>query len=87
MTHLIYNCALYVILSSALPLLVKVLGKKYYSSPDTTMYFTTSGITNFDLLGNYGKIRWLGNYFLVFAVNFLFGGAAALCLFDRVTHR
>jgi len=70
MTHLIYNCALYVILSSALPLLVKVLG-----------------ITNFDLLGNYGKIRWLGNYFLVFAVNFLFGGAAALCLFDRVTHR
>ena len=27
MTHLIYNCALYVILSSALPLLVKVLGK------------------------------------------------------------
>ena len=26
-THLIYNCALYVILSSALPLLVKVLGK------------------------------------------------------------
>ena len=70
MTYLIYNCALYVILSSALPLLVKVLG-----------------ITNFDLLGNYGKIRWLGNYFLVFAVNFLFGGAAALCLFDRVTHR
>lgn len=70
MTHLIYNSALYVILSSALPLLVKVLG-----------------ITNFDLLGNYGKIRWLGNYFLVFAVNFLFGGAAALCLFDRVTHR
>ena len=70
MTHLIYNCALYVILSSALPLLVKVLG-----------------ITNFDLLGNYGKIRWLGNYFLVFAVNILFGGASALCLFDRVTHR
>lgn len=70
MTHLIYNCALYVILSSALPLLVKVLG-----------------ITNFDLLGNYGKIRWLGNYFLVFAVNILFGGASCLCLFDRVTHR
>merc|ERR1719192_2725821 len=70
MTHLIYNCALYVILSSALPLLVKVLG-----------------ITNFDLLGNYGKIRWLGNYILVFAVNLLFGAAASLCLFDRVTHR
>ena len=31
MTHLIYNCALYVILSSALPLLVKVLGKSIES--------------------------------------------------------
>jgi len=69
-THLIYNCALYVILSSALPLLVKVLG-----------------ITNFDLLGNYGKIRWLGNYFLIFAVNFLFAAAAALCLFNKVTQK
>lgn len=28
MTHLIYNSALYVILSSALPLLVKVLGNE-----------------------------------------------------------
>ena len=55
-------------LSSALPLLVKVLG-----------------ITNFDLLGNYGKIRWLGNYFPVFAVNILFG--SALLLFNRITHR
>ena len=76
MTHLIYNCALYVILSSALPLLVKVLGKVNsivcilrYSTPSLSL-----GITNFDLLGNYGKIRWLGNYILVFAVNALFGG-------------
>ena len=95
MTHLIYNCALYVILSSALPLLVKVLGKASHCqhvfsivrSFMLTYHLCFSGITNFDLLGNYGKIRWLGNYFLVFAVNFLFGGAAALCLFDRVTHR
>jgi len=70
MTHLILNCALYVTLSSALPLLVKVLG-----------------ITNFDLLGNFGRIRWLGNYFIIFAINFLFAGAAALCLFKKVTHR
>jgi len=70
MTHLILNCALFVILSSALPLLVKVLG-----------------ITNFDLLGNFGRIRWLGNYFIIFAVNFSFGGAAAVCLFNKVTHR
>ena len=76
MTHLIYNCALYVILSSALPLLVKVLGKVNnivcilrYPTPSLSL-----GITNFDLLGNYGKIRWLGNYIVVFAVNALFGG-------------
>ena len=73
MTHLIYNCALYVILSSALPLLVKVLGKVAIQQ---CLIFNTllTGITNFDLLGNYGKIRWLGNYILVFAVNALFGG-------------
>merc|ERR1712025_72618 len=70
MTNLILNCALYVILSSALPLLVKVLG-----------------ITNFDLLGNFGRIRWLGNYFIIFGVNIVFGGAAAVCLFNKVTHR
>jgi len=70
MTYLILNCALFVILSSALPLLVKVLG-----------------ITHFDLLGNYGRIRWLGNYFIIFAVNILFCGAAAFCLFNKVTHR
>jgi hypothetical protein len=70
MTHLILNCALYVILSSALPLLVKVLG-----------------ITNFDLLGNFGRIRWLGNYFIIFGVNIVFGGAAAVCLFNKVTAR
>jgi len=70
MTHLILNCALYVILSSALPLLVKILG-----------------ITNFDLLGNFGRIRWLGNYFIIFTVNFLFCGAATACLFHKVTHR
>merc|ERR1719192_1346553 len=70
MTNLILNCALYVILSSALPLLVKVLG-----------------ITNFDLLGNFGRIRWLGNYFIIFGVNIVFGGAASVCLFNKVTHR
>jgi len=69
-TNLILNCALYVVLSSALPLLVKVLG-----------------ITNFDLLGNFGRIRWLGNYFIIFGVNIVFGAAAGVCLFNKVTHR
>jgi len=69
-THLILNCALFVVLSSALPLLVKILG-----------------ITNFDLLGNFGRIRWLGNTVIILTVNIIFGTAAALSLFNKVTHR
>jgi len=69
-THLILNCALFVVLSSALPLLVKILG-----------------ITNFDLLGNFGRIRWLGNTLIILTVNIIFGTAAALSLFNKVTHR
>ena len=66
------------------------------------------GITNFDLLGNFGRIRWvgqfvhqsglfcsllisclfgfrwLGNYFIIFGVNIVFGGAASVCLFNKV---
>jgi hypothetical protein len=69
-SHLIINCGLYVILSSALPLLVKVLG-----------------ITNFDLLGNYGRIKWLRSFFIIFVVNLIFGFGAALCIFNRVTQK
>jgi len=69
-SHLIINCGLFVVLSSALPLLVKVLG-----------------ITNFDLLGNYGKITWLQSYVIILFVNLVFGLSAALCFFNKVTQR
>jgi len=69
-SHLIMNCGLFVILSSALPLLVKVLG-----------------ITNFDLLGNYGKITWLRSYVIILFVNLVFGLGAALCFFNKVTQK
>eukprot|EP00088_Acartia_fossae_P048935 TRINITY_DN5359_c0_g2_i1.p1 TRINITY_DN5359_c0_g2~~TRINITY_DN5359_c0_g2_i1.p1 ORF type:complete len:522 (+),score=113.51 TRINITY_DN5359_c0_g2_i1:309-1874(+) len=69
-SNLIINCGLYVVLSSALPLLVKVLG-----------------ITNFDLLGNYGKIKWLRSFFIIFLVNLIFGLGAAVCIFNRVTQK
>ncbi|XP_024085231.1 protein Lilipod isoform X2 [Cimex lectularius] len=65
---LIANCALLLILSSALPLLARILG-----------------ITNFDLLGHYGKIVWLGNFKIVFAYNILFATVTALCLFNKFT--
>ena len=31
------------------------------------------GITNFDLLGNYGRIKWLRSFFIIFVVNLIFG--------------
>ena len=35
--------------------------------------FLCVGITNFDLIGNYGKITWLRSYVIIFFVNFTFG--------------
>lgn len=55
LSHLIANSALILILTSALPLLSRILG-----------------ITNFDLLGDYGEIEWLGNFVIVLLYNFIF---------------
>ena len=69
LTQLIVNCGLVLVLSSALPLLSRILG-----------------ISNFDLLGNYGRIEWLGNFYLVLLYNFVFAAAATLCLGKKVTN-
>jgi len=55
------------VLSSALPLLSRILG-----------------ISNFDLLGNYGRIEWLGNFYLVLLYNLVFAVAATFCLAKKV---
>jgi len=70
LTHLILNCCIYVILSTALPLLAKILG-----------------ITNFDLLGKFSEVKWLGNFYLVLLYNAIFAVAASLCLFNKFTDR
>ena len=70
LTHLILNCCIYVILSTALPLLAKILG-----------------ITNFDLLGKFSEVKWLGNFYLVLLYNAIFAAAASLCLFNKFTDR
>ena len=31
------------------------------------------GITNFDLLGDFGQIEWLGNFLIVLLYNVVFG--------------
>uniref|UniRef100_A0A1B6K5F8 Protein LMBR1L n=1 Tax=Homalodisca liturata TaxID=320908 RepID=A0A1B6K5F8_9HEMI len=64
--YIIANCALLLVLSSALPLLSRTLG-----------------ITNFDLLGVYGQIEWLGNFKIILLYNLTFAVSATLCLFNK----
>lgn len=44
-----------------------------------------AGITNFDLLGDFGKISWLGSFWIVLGYNALFASAAAWCLVKKFT--
>ncbi|XP_071443532.1 protein Lilipod [Hetaerina americana] len=66
--HLILNCAITLVLSSALPLLARILG-----------------ITNFDLLGDFGKIEWLGNFKIVLMYNLVFASSTTICLMNKFT--
>lgn len=67
-THIIGNCALLLVLSSALPVLSRIIG-----------------FTNFDLLGDFGRIEWLGNFYIVFLYNIFFASSAAFCLMNHFT--
>ena len=44
-----------------------------------------SGITNFDLLGNFGRLEWLGNFYIILSYNLVFAVATALCLVNKFT--
>lgn len=68
LNQLILNCAMLLILSSAFPLLARILG-----------------ITNFDLLGDFGEIEWLGSFKFVLLYNLIFATAAGLCIFFKFT--
>jgi len=98
-SHIIYNCGLVLILSSALPLLARILGKeinlpgtylsiqesRILSQNSITRHLILTGITNFDLLGNYGRIEWLGNFWIVVIYNLVFCVASILCLVTKFT--
>ncbi|CAG4918240.1 unnamed protein product [Colias eurytheme] len=43
------------------------------------------GITNFDLLGDFGRIEWLGNFRLVLLYNAIFAATVTLCLVNKFT--
>ena len=42
-------------------------------------------MTNFDLLGDFGKIEWLGNFKLVLLYNVIFATATITCLMKKFT--
>lgn len=89
LTHLIANSALILILTSALPLLSRILGEFFpklkQSRFDSINSFDILGITNFDLLGDFGEIEWLGNFLIVLLYNVIFIAAAILCLIKKFT--
>ncbi|XP_032871328.1 protein LMBR1L [Amblyraja radiata] len=49
------------------------------------VFSRTLGITNFDLLGNFGRFDWLGNFYIIFLYNMLFAGLTAMCLVKKFT--
>ncbi|XP_068777584.1 protein LMBR1L isoform X2 [Struthio camelus] len=49
------------------------------------VFSRTLGITRFDLLGDFGRFNWLGNFYIVFLYNMLFAALTTLCLVKKVT--
>ncbi|XP_077339465.1 protein LMBR1L [Lithobates pipiens] len=49
------------------------------------VFSRTLGITRFDLLGDFGRFNWLGNFYLIFLYNILFAGLTTLCLVKKFT--
>lgn len=45
----------------------------------------TLGITRFDLLGDFGRFNWLGNFYIVVAYNLIFAIVTTLCLVRKFT--
>ncbi|XP_065515729.1 protein LMBR1L [Lathamus discolor] len=49
------------------------------------IFSRTLGITRFDLLGDFGRFNWLGNFYIVFLYNMGFAALTTLCLVKRVS--
>ncbi|XP_033729212.1 limb region 1 protein homolog isoform X2 [Pecten maximus] len=68
MVQIIGNCVVLLILSSALPVLSRIMG-----------------ITNFDLIGNFGSMDWLSNFYLILTCNAVFAITTTMCLTNKFT--
>lgn len=49
------------------------------------VHFCTTGITNFDLLGDFGSIEWLDNFVIVIVYNFIFAVVVTLTVLNKFT--
>ncbi|XP_045685681.1 protein LMBR1L isoform X1 [Phyllostomus hastatus] len=49
------------------------------------VFSRTLGLTRFDLLGDFGRFNWLGNFYIVFLYNATFAGLTTLCLVKTFT--
>ncbi|KAJ0036794.1 hypothetical protein NQD34_005471 [Periophthalmus magnuspinnatus] len=49
------------------------------------IFSRTLGITRFDLLGDFGRYDWLGNFYIVFLYNMMFAGLTSASLIKTVT--
>ncbi|XP_061871571.1 protein LMBR1L isoform X2 [Colius striatus] len=49
------------------------------------VFSRTLGITRFDLLGDFGRFNWLGNFYIIFLYNMGFAVLTTLCLVKRVS--
>ncbi|XP_034615895.1 limb region 1 protein homolog isoform X3 [Trachemys scripta elegans] len=76
MTKIIGNCVSILVLSSALPVMSRTLVFKNV---------ILTGITRFDLLGDFGRFNWLGNFYIVLSYNLLFAIMTTLCLVRKFT--
>ncbi|ODN04787.1 Protein LMBR1L [Orchesella cincta] len=70
-SHLISNCAVLLVLSSALPVLMRILGLTNFDLLGTYA----------------GKIEWIENNLIVVFVNLLFTVLTCVCLLNKVTRK
>lgn len=59
--------------------------KKCYGCFDLNLACNLTGITRFDLLGDFGRFNWLGNFYIVLSYNLLFAIMTTLCLVRKFT--
>ncbi|XP_047642477.1 protein LMBR1L isoform X3 [Phacochoerus africanus] len=89
MTQIIGNCVCLLVLSSALPVFSRTLASTFTSFSQwrstTLPQIFLWGLTRFDLLGDFGRFNWLGNFYIVFLYNAAFAGLTTLCLVKTFT--